>query len=205
MCWFKYNESKNIKPYNNPFIGSLIPNDLEYIKLINNLEYYINCEPKLSGPRNNSIFAIQNKFEYYKHPSIRTPHPIIYLDDIEIHYIHEYDNNICLDKFIRRMNRLKDILLNKNYKIIITLSFSELINDHSNINDVINCYFKPNLSKLNIEKYFLGPPKYNNNNINYINVLEWENISLCRNSSHVYNFNNQPFSQSLFINNIKFL
>lgn len=28
----------NIYPYNNPFIGTLIPNDFDYIKLINNFE-----------------------------------------------------------------------------------------------------------------------------------------------------------------------
>ena len=185
-------KKNNIFPYNNPFIGSLIPNDLEYIKLINNFNYYINNEPKLGIPKNNTIFSIQNKSKYYLHKDIPIPYPVIHLDDIEIHFIHENNDDVCINKFKRRLDRLKNIIHN-NYKIIATLSFSEIINNHDNILNIINEYFTEN-NELNIEKYFIGPGEYNNNNINYININEWNNIQLNRNSSHLYDFNDQPFS-----------
>jgi uncharacterized protein (DUF1919 family) len=183
----------NIFPYNNPFIGSLIPNDLEYVKLINNFNYYINIEPRLEEPKNNTIFSIQNKSKYYLHKDIQTPYPVIHLDDIEIHFIHDFDNEKCIDKFKRRLDRLKNIINNNDYKIIVTLSFSEIINNHDNILNYINEYFKNN-NELNIEKYFIGPNEYNNGNINYININKWNNIKLNRDSSHIYDFNDQPFS-----------
>ena len=199
-------KKKNIFPYNNPFIGSLIPNDLEYIKLINNISYYISQEPYLGIPNKDSIFSKQNNNIYYIHDSIQIPYPIIYLDDIELHFIHENDSNIALDKFKRRLNRFKELIKLEDYKIIITLSFSEFINNHEDYNIIINEYFKNNENNnLNIEKYFLGPSEYNNNNKNYIIVENWNNINLERDKSHVLLFNDQIFSINLLYDKINFL
>ena len=196
-------KKKNIFPYNNPFIGSLIPNDLEYIKLINNLEYYINCIPILKDPSKISTFSNQNKSVFYKHKDIKLPYPVIFLGDIEIHFIHENNNKICLEKFIRRLNRLIKNINKPDHIIVITLSFSELINNHNNISDIINEFFKVNDhifndKKLNIEKYFLGPLEYYNNNKNYIIENKWNNIILKRDNSHIYEFNDQPFTINIF-------
>lgn len=197
--------AKNFLPYNNPFIAVLIPNDLDYIKLINNLNYYINCNPILGNPSKNSLFSIQNKNIYYQRKDIITPYPVIYLDDIEIHCLHDIDNKICLEKFIRRLSRFKDIINNNDpYKITIILSFSELINDHDDIDMVIKEYFKENTSNLNIVKYFMGPLRYNKGYPNYFNILEWENIDLKRDSSHVYDFNIQSRSIGFLLNVLNF-
>ena len=51
----------SILPYNNPFIATLIPNDNDYIKLINNLQYYLNLNPILGEAKIDSFFAYQNK------------------------------------------------------------------------------------------------------------------------------------------------
>lgn len=190
-------KNKIFFPYNNPFIGSLIPNVYDYIKLINNIDYYITLNPILGEPNTKSLFSLQNNGIYYKHDTIKTPYPIVYLDDIEIHFIHEHDSSICIEKFIRRLARFKEIIKNK-HKIIITLSFSELITEHSNKDELINKYFNDYNGNLNIEKYFIGPAEYNNGNKNYININKWNNIILDRNSSHVYNFNDQLFSINIF-------
>jgi hypothetical protein len=196
---------KNILPYNNPFIATLIPNDLEYIKLINNINYYIHQEPVLGNPNKESIFSKQNNNIYYVHDNIQIPYPVIYLDDIEIHCIHENDNNITLSKFKRRLDRFRE-LIKYNHKIITTLSFSEFINNHDDYNLVINEYFKNNKNdNLNIDKYFIGPNEYNNNNKNYIIVEEWNNINLERDKSHVLIFNNQLLSNDLFYKSIDFI
>ena len=192
-------KNKNIFPYNNPFIGSLIPNDDDYLKLVNNFNSYIDAPVKLGEPKKNSLFAIQSKKIYYNHRLVKNPYPIIYFGDIEIHFIHENDEIECLNKFNRRLERMKEIINNQKYKIIFTMSFSEFFNNHSNIQVKIDEYFSNNLNNsLIIEKYFIGPPEYNNGNTNYINIDNWKNIKLTRNSSHVYNFNDQIFSIDIF-------
>ena len=197
----------NIYPYNNPFISTFIPNDFDYIKLINNFLKYIYIEPILGDPSKNSLFAIQNNGLYCRHPAIDIKYPIIYLDDIEIHCIHEKlsDSVLYLEKFKRRLLRCQDIINTNNYKIIATLSFSELINDHNDLNILINEYLTNINNNLNIIKVFVGPSKYKNNYINYIAIDEWNNISLERNDSHVYIFNNQPFLANKINEYIKYL
>jgi uncharacterized protein (DUF1919 family) len=199
-------KNKNIFPYNNPFIGSLIPNDNDYLKMTNNFSNYINAPIKLGEAKKDSLFAIQNKKKYYNHRLVKIPYPIIYFGDIEIHFIHEEDEIECLNKFNRRLERMKEIINNQKYKIIFTMSFSEFFNNHSNIQEKIDEYFSNNLdNSIIIDKYFIGPPEYNNGNSNYINIDKWANIKLNRDSSHVYNFNNQIFSIDIFLNNIIFI
>ena len=72
-------------------------------------------KPILNEPKNNTIFSIQNKLKYYLHKDISIPYPVIHLDDIEIHFIHENNNDLCINKFNRRLERLKNIY-NINYK-----------------------------------------------------------------------------------------
>jgi uncharacterized protein (DUF1919 family) len=198
-------KNKSILPWNNPFIGSLIPNDEDYLKLINNFDKYISLPAKLGEAKKDSLFAIQNKNIYYIHREIKTPYPIIDLGDIEIHFIHEKNKEDCLNTFNRRMERMNQIINNEKYKIIFTWSYSEFFNDHTDIQQYINEYFSNKLNNLIIDKYFIGPPEYNNGNINYINIDAWKNIKLTRNSSHVYDFNDQPFSINIFLDNIKFI
>ena len=192
-----------ILPYNNPFIATLIPNDDDYLKLINNLHDYLNLEPILGDPCENSLFSIQNNSKWYKHPTINIPYPVIYIGDIEIHCIHENDNIICLEKFIRRFNRMKEIIESNNYKIISLLSLSEIINEHNDFNIYLDNYFSKDII-IPVEKYFLGPPRLNLYD-NYIPVHEWNNISAERDDSHIYKFNNQEFNKIMFLQNIKLL
>jgi hypothetical protein len=201
---FNIIKHKKILPYNNPFIGSLIPNDNDYLKLTNNFYDYITAPIKIGEAKIDSLFAIQNKNIYMIHPDIKIPYPIIYLGDIEIHYIHENDEIDCLNKFNKRIERMREIIKNEKYKIIFTWSFSEFFNDHINIQKKIDEYFISNINNGLIDKYFIGPPEYNNGNNNYINIDKWANIQLIRNSSHIYNFNDQLFLINTFLNNIIF-
>jgi uncharacterized protein (DUF1919 family) len=201
---FNIIKRKKILPYNNPFIGSLIPNDDDYLKLVNNFYNYVNAPIKLGNAKIDSLFTIQNKNIYCLHPDIKTPYPIIYLGDIEIHFMHENNEVDCLNKFNYRIERMREIIKNEKYKIFFTWSFSEFFNDHEDIKKNVDEYFSNNINNGLVDKYFIGPPEYNNGNINYITINEWKNIELIRNSSHIYNFNNQPFLIKTFLNNIIF-
>ena len=202
---FNIIKRKKILPYNNPFIGSLIPNDIDYLKLVNNFYNYVNAPVNLGEAKIDSLFAIQNKNIYYVHPDIKTPYPIIYLGDVEIHFIHEKNNAECLNKFNYRIERMREIIKNEKYKIIFLWSFSEFFNDHTNFQKIIDKYCSNNINNLIIDKYFIGCPQYNNGNTNYINIDAWKNIKLIRNSSHVYDFNDQQFSIHVFLKKIKFI
>lgn len=157
---FNIIKRKKILPYNNPFIGSLIPNDDDYLKLVNNFYNYVNAPINLVEAKKDSLFAIQNKNIYYEHHDIKTPYPIIYLGDIGIHFIHENNKVDCLNKFNNRIERMREIIKNEKYKIIFTLSFSEFFNDHIEIQKKIDEYFSNNINNGLIEKYFIGPYKF---------------------------------------------
>jgi len=190
------------KKYDNPFIGSLFTNDIDYINLVNNMNYYINIEPKIGQANEKSLFSLQSKNKYYYHKTINYKYVVIYLENIEIHFIHEKNENKCLNKFKSRWNRFKSLFLQKNTKIYSLLSFSELLNNHENLEELIDLYLKK--GKNNINKLFLGPSNLDkNNDEKYIKVDEWNNVSLERNVSHIYKFNNQTFSVNQFIKNIK--
>ena len=156
--------------YNQPFIGTLIPEDLHFLKLCENILHYINCEPRCDIlPSNNTIYSKQVKGIWYNNPAIKIPYPIVHLDDIEIHCIHENSIDETLKKFKRRIERFKNIINEKKYKIFYVMTWGNLFTIHKN-ND-----YKPYILKFlsnNIDeqqKYiFLGPEKYVEHNY-YIN------------------------------------
>jgi hypothetical protein len=184
----------NLK-YTSPFIGTLIPNDLEFIRLCNNIIHYINMIPVVSSePKENTIFEQQSRKKYYNHPSIMIPYPIIHLGDVEIHCIHENNCISALEKFDRRRNRFLDIIRSGNYRIVSIWSMSEMFNDHCNISDVV-CSFI-NGSDDNI---FLGSSVYKIDKKNYIEEKNFNGKPLNRNDSFVYFFNDQEYLSRTFL------
>ena len=184
--WLTYDNLERDTEYNLPFIGTLIPNDKEYLKLCQNFEEYLNCAPVCDkNPKENTIFAIQNGSPWYKHKDISIPYPIIHLKDIELHCIHEDTCETALAKFFRRRQRFLD----RKVKVIKTWSYSEIFNDHENQQELIDKFLDTTNS--NEIALFVGPPKYKKGRENYLCVEEWDNVDLSRNSSHVYSFNDQ--------------
>ena len=156
--------------YNNPFVATLIPEDYHFLKLCENLIYYMNCEPICDyKPSHKTFYSIQTKGVWYNNPEVAKYYPIIHLDDIEIHCIHENSIDETLKKFKRRIERFKNIINEKKYKIFYVMTWANLFTIHKN-ND-----YKPYILKFlsnNIDeqqKYiFLGPEKYVEHNY-YIN------------------------------------
>ena len=181
----------NIKPYNNPFISTLIPDDTQFVKLVNNLHYYASVLPVIETP----------KINYYNHHEIKTPYPVVFLDDIEIHCIHETDNAICLDKFSRRFERFKDFLKDSNNKVYAVLSFSELISNNDFPQSLITDFLQP--VSTDIIKIFVGPTKWRTEqHIHYIGINEWDNVELTKNESNIFTFNDQGRLNDSFFNYI---
>jgi len=192
----------NIK-YNNPFIGSIFINDDDYINLANNFIEYINCEPVLYVPNDTNKkydkYEQQTNSKYYIHDDIKIPYPVLLLNDIKVHYIHENNNEVLLNKYNKRCNRLKELINNK-HKIFITLSFSELVNEHDNYELIIDKFLQK-INNDNIIKLFIGPPQFYKKEYekNYMIIDEWKDFNFTRNKSNIFISNNQNFNT----NNLK--
>ena len=153
--------------YNQPFIGTLIPEDLHFLKLCENILHYINCEPRCDIlPSNNTIYSKQVKGIWYNNPVIKIPYPIVHLDDIEIHCIHENDINTTLSTFKRRLERFKSIINLNNYKIFNIMTWTHLFtnnfdrNFNNNYIPYISRFLNNNSKNENILFVFLGPTNY---------------------------------------------
>jgi len=147
--------------YNQPFIGTLIPEDFHFLKLCENILHYINCEPRCDIlPSNNTIYSKQVKGIWYNNPAIKIPYPIVHLDDIEIHCIHENDINTALSTFKRRLERFKSIINLNNYKIFNIMTWTHLFTSTNNYIPFISRFLSNNSKNSNIFFVFLGPRHY---------------------------------------------
>jgi uncharacterized protein (DUF1919 family) len=188
----------NMFPYNNPFIGSLIVNDEQYIHFINNIENYLDSIPKLGEPSDNNLFYQQNGNKFYQHKDVKTPYPVIYLNDLEIHYIHENNFQECLDKVKERYSRMIQLIKSNNFQIYALFSFSEFINSFDNYHILVEKFLNQKIiNNKNIYKIFIGPKKYCTLP-NSFEIPEWNNIDLVRDNSHVFKFNNIEFNGQSF-------
>ena len=88
------------REYDNPFMGSYFQDDDQFLKFCLNFNYYIDLQPEFLNPKlpidTNNPTVPPDSF------------PVMFLGDIEIHWIHETDRNICLEKYKRRLDRIKD-------------------------------------------------------------------------------------------------
>ena len=169
------------REYDSPFIGSIFLNDYQYVKLCQNYEYYISLKPIFAEPLKDSVWDKQNNGIWYKHIEITPGYPVMFLDDIEIHWIHEHDITLLLEKYNRRIQRYKE-----NGSIpIFMLSFSDLCNDHTEeeytklIND-----FTSIKTSLYLTKY----TEDIKDRLNVFLIKDWINTSNERNDSHIYKF-----------------
>ena len=85
-------------PYETAFIGHYIQDDLQYLKFCKNYNYYVNQIPIF-----DKATLPFDQIEDIK----RDSYPTMYLDDIEINWIHENNQEECLNKYNRRLQRSK--------------------------------------------------------------------------------------------------
>lgn len=115
------------REYDNPIVGCLFVNDEDYIKFCSRFLHFMTVEPVFGSPKKDSKWAEQNNGEWYKHKEIRIPYPVMFLEEIEIHWIHEESQEAVLDKFLRRRERF----WTTKPTPVFMLSCSDLCNDHS--------------------------------------------------------------------------
>lgn len=96
-CWGGFMYQYLGIEYNTPFVGMFIFAP-DYIKMLQNLRYYINCELK---------FVEESKFKdtLIKYGTEGT-YPVGKLDDIEIHFLHYSNENEAMEKWNKRKKRV---------------------------------------------------------------------------------------------------
>ena len=176
-------------PYNNPFIGSMFLTDMDYMKFCKNFNYYIKCKPIFKPPRNNSLWSQQTNRVYH---SLKSTYPVMHLDDIEIHWIHENNEKETLIKYNRRLKRFYE---QKCIPIFVWVE-SEMFNIHNdkNFKEIVDNFFStPNCLFLGSNRYILQSTN-NKIFINYYGDKLKNNLKRC--VDNVLSINNQPILQS---------
>lgn len=117
---------KEEREYDHPFIGCLFVNDADYVRFCCNFRKYIKAVPRFDSPREDSVWAKQTGNAWYTFGDTKPGYPVMFLEDVEIHWIHETSPKELIEKYMRRMARL----LNTNLSsVIFMLSCSDLCND----------------------------------------------------------------------------
>lgn len=170
---------KENREYNHPFIGMFFVNDIEWVKFCKYFQKYLRVEPIFGEPRKDSTWAIQNKSPWYKHSEVKTPYPVMYLGDVEIHWIHETSKEVVMEKYNRRRERF----LTQNPKTYFLWSSADLMNDHTEKEyyDMVTIFSKIDGSLFltkNLEDTHIHP-------LSIKWVDEWSTYSDERNSSHI--------------------
>jgi len=129
--FFEQNKHPAFIDYTNPFISTWIPDDEQYVKFCENYDYYISIEPRFGEPINTKWSIEHNgntrqtgHLPYY---------PVMFLDDIEIHWAHDRTNNdkklqkdkLVLTKYNERLNT------SMLYEPIFLWCYHEMYNTHT--------------------------------------------------------------------------
>jgi uncharacterized protein (DUF1919 family) len=113
--------------YITPLVGSLFMDDFMYIKFLENYELYTTLKPDV-------IDNFDKNFFFKLHTEVKHNYPLMVLDDIEIHWIHETSANDVLSNWERRMERTN----NDNLVFIWTASEFMQIHDEDERRELIN-------------------------------------------------------------------
>lgn len=156
-------------PYLTPFIGLFVFSS-DYIKLLQNLEYYMTRE--LSFTKDSKY----GKFTY----------PVGIIDDIEIHFLHYLNENEALEKWNRRRERINwnNIFIKMNDSDLCT---PDLINDFNSLNFRHKIFFSSKNIPAVESLVFFKELEHQKSILNgedmylyrkYFNVLNWLNSGI---------------------------
>lgn len=189
---FYYKENR---AYDHPMIGMLFVIDSDYVKFCKDFWKYMEIKPLFGNPKENSLWAIQNNGCWYKHPEIKTPYPVMFLDDIEIHWIHEESEKELLEKYKKRRDRLFSTLP----PIIFLWGEGALCNENKDEEKLIKDFISiPN------SLFITGNVMYlEHENVAFFS--DWFGKEKNRDEHHILNINymNQASQKELFAKMIK--
>lgn len=137
LAYFIYQRLK--AEYASPFIGCIFEDDYQYLKFCQNYDEYIQIEPVIAEPK--LLVTIMGQKIV----------PAMFLGDIEIHWPHEKDPTILLDKYKRRFERItKPMFLWSDMQIYNAHTPEELQKLKSDFKKISNSMF---IEKDDIEEH----------------------------------------------------
>jgi len=121
---YEPNVNETFINYTNPFISSWFPSDNCYISLCEKYDYYTSIEPRFDEPIN---YDWEKDTGSKKHidTGFDPNYLVMFLGDIEIHWIHDINESLLLKKF---KGRLKN---SKKLEPIFLWSDPEMFNIHT--------------------------------------------------------------------------
>lgn len=151
--------------YNTPFVGLFVYSP-DYLKLLENLEYYLNLDLKFT---NESKYG---KFTY----------PIGMLEDIEIHFLHYSSESDAYEKWTKRKKRINfnnlfvkmndaDLCTDELMYKFDTLEYNKVFFSSQNNKKLKSLVFFENLKKYPYIKNGRDMKYYRQ----YFDVVEWLN------------------------------
>lgn len=164
--------------YDQPLIGTLFLNDSMYVKLCSNFNHYIHTTPVFTNTPSKR----------YIHAEILPNYPVMLLEDIEIHWIHEHNTDDIVSKFNRRVKRY-DAKITQNLYI---LCHSDIMEDHteSDYKTMVE-----NFTSIQNSVYLTKFLKDTFISDNVFFVKEWVNESLERDSSGIYVYHHLSYRE----------
>lgn len=171
-CWGAEIYKRLGMPYNTPFVGLFIFGP-DYIRLLENLDYYLNCE---------LTFKKESK---WIDQSVK--YPIGLLDELEIHFMHYKDDKEARSNWTRRLDRMNKVK-DKN-KFFFKICDRDLV-DSDILMKFHDLPYKNKISfginQLSPKNHFQIKENQNNQTVpdglllykysfTYIDILEWVN------------------------------
>lgn len=109
--------------YTNPFIASWFPEDEQFVKFCEHYDFYTSLEPRFGEPE---CFNWYRDTRSYRNLNRRLPvYPVMFLGDIEIHWIHEKSEKLLMKKYRERLK------VSKELEPVFLWSDPEMFNIHS--------------------------------------------------------------------------
>jgi len=109
--------------YTNPFIASWFPEDEQYVRFCEHYDHYTSLEPRFGEPK---CFNWYRDTRSYRNLNRKLPvYPVMFLGDIEIHWIHETSEKLLMKKYRERLK------VSKELEPVFLWSDPEMFNIHS--------------------------------------------------------------------------
>ena len=111
--------------YTNPFIAAWFPDDFHYIRFCERYDYYTSLEPRF-GEATTCLNWFRDTGRYVHLNRKITNYPVMFLGDVEIHWIHECREKLLLAKYLERLEKSRAL------EPVFLWSSPEMFNIHLN-------------------------------------------------------------------------
>jgi uncharacterized protein (DUF1919 family) len=188
------NISEFLIEYTNPLIASLFLDDEEYVKFCENYDYYISLKLEFKEPKiTTNWYRDVNDNRYQNGDRL---YAVSHLNDVEIHWIHDYHIDTILKKYQGRLELDKNI----TNKIFVWCQ-SEMFNIHTEEKRKELIYRFLNIKYKSIFLTNDFNLQYENDNHICYYVDEWKDKDIHkRDNYYLIPWNNQLFNIEIFKN-----